>query len=190
VALPAFARRTPLLQQLVNISCPLGPGQQTCGFAGVDSFWTRQTDGHRTVSWTLLYMLCCDTGNYRDVVGQRDVQYRCTVCWRSEWPRTASDRRRYDANTGARLASLPHQSATTKTQPARLYVQCCTVRACLCTRSSHASIGLLAAWPDICPPPFPGYLPHENYHCGYLSAFAGYGLGVTVTILMSDLVLS
>jgi len=38
-ALPAlFARRTPPLQQSIDISCPPGPQQQTCssGFAAVD----------------------------------------------------------------------------------------------------------------------------------------------------------
>jgi len=52
VALLEFARRTPLLQQSINISCPPGPQQQTCssGFAAVGPYWDRQTDGHRTVS--------------------------------------------------------------------------------------------------------------------------------------------
>jgi len=46
VALPAFARRTPLLQQSINISCPPGSQQQTCtsGFAAVRPCWDRQTD--------------------------------------------------------------------------------------------------------------------------------------------------
>jgi len=37
VALPTFARNTPLLQQSIYISCPPGPQQQTCssGFAAV-----------------------------------------------------------------------------------------------------------------------------------------------------------
>jgi len=39
VALPSFARRTPLLQQSIDISCPPGPQQQTCssGFAFIGS---------------------------------------------------------------------------------------------------------------------------------------------------------
>jgi len=51
VALPAFACRKPLLltagQQSIDIFCPPGPQQQTCssGFAVVDPFWDRQTDG-------------------------------------------------------------------------------------------------------------------------------------------------
>jgi len=49
VALPAFARRTPLLQQVIDISCPsMDPEQQTCGAVG--AYWGRQTDEHRTVS--------------------------------------------------------------------------------------------------------------------------------------------
>jgi len=37
VALPAFGRRTLAVQQLTDISCLLGPQQQTCssGFAAV-----------------------------------------------------------------------------------------------------------------------------------------------------------
>jgi len=62
-ALPTFACHMPLLQQLINISCPLGPQQQTCsiGFAADGSCWVswdgqmdgqtdRQMDGHHTVS--------------------------------------------------------------------------------------------------------------------------------------------
>jgi len=53
VALPAFGRRTPAVQQLTDISCLLGPQQQTCssGFAAVGPCWDRQTgrlDGHLT----------------------------------------------------------------------------------------------------------------------------------------------
>jgi len=40
VALPKFACRMPLLQQSIDISCPMGPQQQTCssqqGHAGTD----------------------------------------------------------------------------------------------------------------------------------------------------------
>jgi len=41
-----------LLQQLINISCLMGPQQQTCssGFAAVGSCWDRQVDGLPTVS--------------------------------------------------------------------------------------------------------------------------------------------
>jgi len=41
VALLAFAHRMPLLQQPIDISCPPGPQQQTCG-SGFDG----KTDGH------------------------------------------------------------------------------------------------------------------------------------------------
>jgi len=65
VALPAFARRTPLLlragQQLNDISCTPGPQQQTCssGFAAVGFTGTdRQTDTVPSVTRTLLRMLC------------------------------------------------------------------------------------------------------------------------------------
>jgi len=65
VALPALARRTPLLQQSIDISCPRAhTQQQTCSgeFAAVGPCWDRQTDGrtdgHRTVSQTLFRMLC------------------------------------------------------------------------------------------------------------------------------------
>jgi len=46
VALPAFARRTPLLQQSIDISCLPFPQQQTCSsvFAAVDPCWDRRTD--------------------------------------------------------------------------------------------------------------------------------------------------
>jgi len=59
-ALPAFVRRTPLLQQSIDISCRSGPEQQTfsSGFAAVGPRWDKQTDGHRTVSQTLLRILC------------------------------------------------------------------------------------------------------------------------------------
>jgi len=47
VALPAFARRTPAVQQSIDISCPPSPQQQTCisGFAAMG--WYRQTGGQR-----------------------------------------------------------------------------------------------------------------------------------------------
>jgi len=59
VALPAFARCMPLLQQSIDISCPPDPRQQTRRTLlqpanGTDG----RTDGHRTVSWTLLSILC------------------------------------------------------------------------------------------------------------------------------------
>ena len=46
VALPAFAHRTPLLQQSVHISRSPDPQQQTCssGFAAVGPCWDRLTD--------------------------------------------------------------------------------------------------------------------------------------------------
>jgi len=46
VALPAFARRTLLLQQSIDIAWPPGPQQQTCssGFAVLGSCWDRRTD--------------------------------------------------------------------------------------------------------------------------------------------------
>ena len=46
MALPAFARRTPLLQQSIDISCLPFPQQQTCSsvFAAVDPCWDRRTD--------------------------------------------------------------------------------------------------------------------------------------------------
>jgi len=46
MALPAFARRTPPLQQSIDISCPPGPRLQTCssGFAAVGQRWDRQTE--------------------------------------------------------------------------------------------------------------------------------------------------
>jgi len=63
MALPAFARYKPQLQQLISISCLPGTQQQTCSsrFATVAALgpcWDRQTDGHRTVSQTLLYTPC------------------------------------------------------------------------------------------------------------------------------------
>jgi len=48
VALPGFARRTPLLQQSLDVSCPPGPQQQTCsgGFAAAGMCaMLGQTDG-------------------------------------------------------------------------------------------------------------------------------------------------
>jgi len=50
MALPAFARYKPLLQQLISISCLPGKQQQTCSsrFATVAALgpcWDRQTDG-------------------------------------------------------------------------------------------------------------------------------------------------
>jgi len=55
VALPAFARRTPLPQQLIDIYCPPSPQQQTysSGFAAIGPCWDRQTDGRPTDAWTL-----------------------------------------------------------------------------------------------------------------------------------------
>jgi len=46
VALPAFARRTPLLQQSIDISCLPGPQQQTCSsrIVAVGPCWDRLTD--------------------------------------------------------------------------------------------------------------------------------------------------
>jgi len=51
VALPAFARHTPLLQQLTDISCPLGLQRQTgsSGFADAGSCFDKQANGHCTV---------------------------------------------------------------------------------------------------------------------------------------------
>ena len=52
------------MQQSIDISCPPGPQQQTCssGFAPVGPCWNRQTDiqtdGHRTITQTLLRILC------------------------------------------------------------------------------------------------------------------------------------
>jgi len=52
------------VQQSIDISCPPGPQQQTCssGFAPVGPCWNRQTDiqtdGHRTITQTLLRILC------------------------------------------------------------------------------------------------------------------------------------
>jgi len=59
VALPTFASHTLLLQQSIDISCQRGAQQQTCSsrFAAMGQIETcgdRQTDGHRTVSLTLL----------------------------------------------------------------------------------------------------------------------------------------
>jgi len=58
VALPAFARRTPLLQQSIDVTCSPGPQQQTCssGFAAVGPCW--DGDGrtpHRFIDPAPLY---------------------------------------------------------------------------------------------------------------------------------------
>ena len=47
VALPAFARRTLLLQQSIDISCPPGPQQQTCSidFIAAGPHWDKRSDG-------------------------------------------------------------------------------------------------------------------------------------------------
>jgi len=61
-SLPAFTRRTPLLRQSIDISCPPDPHQQTCssGFAAVG-----QPDGrtHCSVSYRLCSTYCAGSGN-------------------------------------------------------------------------------------------------------------------------------
>jgi len=58
----------------------------------------------------------------RDEVRRQDGAVGCDFGWSGERFRVARHRRRYDNSLGARLASLPHQSATASTQPARVYV--------------------------------------------------------------------
>jgi len=60
VALPTFACHVPLLQQSIDISCPLGPQQLTCssGFAAMGACWDKQIDG-RTLEGTGAW-LCSD----------------------------------------------------------------------------------------------------------------------------------
>ena len=86
------------MQQAIDVSCPLGPQQQTCssGFAGVDPYWDRrtdgQTDGHYIVTQTLLRI---DAGN----ATKRLLQTR----------RAAIDR--YRLTAGPTAANPPHAAA-------------------------------------------------------------------------------
>ena len=59
VALPAFADCTPLLQQLIDISCPQSPQQQTYndGFDAKGPCYDRQTDGEMHQRRTLYHFI-------------------------------------------------------------------------------------------------------------------------------------
>ena len=63
VALPAFARRMPPLQQSIDIACPPGSTaanlqQRVCCCGRVLGQTNGQIDGHHTVSQTLLRIIC------------------------------------------------------------------------------------------------------------------------------------
>ena len=128
MALPALARRTPLLQQSIDISCPRAhTQQQTCSgeFAAVGPCWDRQTDGrtdgHRTVSQTLfrmlfgqcryLYVNCCTT--VETSYTANPLQIKVTELEGYSWPTCSKQPRLIDCRIGV-VNKLDHRDRVDK----------------------------------------------------------------------------